>query len=327
MGECECAAGDIDVLAREATALEQLDLSWCDLASDGSVQVGVSSLAGSNSVSAHTFHIRARRAQIPVISCGTKAGDGRFSTRCTHTLPSSDAVPLSCPLFLISPSLVMSRTCFPQALSRCTRLTALNLRKLEVGSPRENLAVFIFCLRIDWLLRRICPCLGRSEVRGGILFSRDSTLMSRSQTRQWRRWPTSSSDTWCLPGATASRCASFKTYLRRPSCKRPSRRNARRLGKHAMFGDMGAWQDDGLESVCRCSPLLEHLDLSWLTDLSSGALLTCLPRLERMRSLLLEGLKPISDTHIALVGVSMPHLRYLTLTWCNEPTDEVGGGC
>ena len=90
-----------------------------------------------------------------------------------------------------------------------------------------------------------------------------------------------------------------------------------------MFGDMDAWQDDGLESVCRCSPLLEHLDLSWLTDLSSNALLTCLPRLDRMRSLLLEGLKPISDTHIALVGVSMPHLQYLTLTWCNEPTDEV----
>ena len=46
MGECECAAGDIDVLAREATALEQLDLSWCDLAGDESVQVGVSSLPG-----------------------------------------------------------------------------------------------------------------------------------------------------------------------------------------------------------------------------------------------------------------------------------------
>ena len=72
MGECECAAGDIDVLARKATALEQLDLSWCDLASDESVQVGVSSLPEVMSV--HTFHIRARRAQIPAISLRLEGG-------------------------------------------------------------------------------------------------------------------------------------------------------------------------------------------------------------------------------------------------------------
>lgn len=94
-----------------------------------------------------------------------------------------------------------------------------------------------------------------------------------------------------------------------------------------MLGDGVAWQDGGLESLCRGSPLLEHLDLSWLTELSSDGLLACLPRLTHMRCLNLEGLKPVADAHLSLISDSMSRLQHLALTWCNEPTDEVGPCC
>ena len=75
--------------------------------------------------------------------------------------------------------------------------------------------------------------------------------------------------------------------------------------------------DFGLEALCKGCTQLVTLDLSWLTDLSSHALLTFLPWLTKIETLSLEGLKPVADEHLLLFAACLTHLRTLTLTWCN----------
>ena len=78
--------------------------------------------------------------------------------------------------------------------------------------------------------------------------------------------------------------------------------------------------DFGLEALCQGCTQLVTLDLSWLTDLSSHALLTFLPWLTKIETLSLEGLKPVADEHLLLFAACLTHLRTLTLTWCNGMT-------